>query len=349
MKFGFYSPYLDTFGGGERYMLTLASHFSKNHEVNIFWEDNSIKAPLSKFLKIDLSSTNFVSNIFKQNIKSKIFSSKNYDFIFVLSDGSIPLIFSKKSVLHFQVPFVFPKPNLQTRLKLSRYTKIVTNSFFTKTFIDKSFNINSEVIYPPVDLKNLKAERKENIILSVGRFSSNQLHPKRQEILIDVFKEVYKKTSNWKLYLVGQAKKEDQKYIRFLQRQTRGLAIRIFKNLPNEKLRHLYSISSIYWYATGFGRDEQKSPQSMEHFGISTVEAQASGSVPVVYGAGGQKEIVKDGENGLLWYTKTQLYESTFKLINNLSLRKKLSQKAQKDSKNFSQENFLKAYEKIIL
>jgi len=56
MKFGFYSPYLDTFGGGERYLLTLASNFSKNHDVDVFWDDNAIKAPLTRFLKIDLSN-----------------------------------------------------------------------------------------------------------------------------------------------------------------------------------------------------------------------------------------------------------------------------------------------------
>ena len=60
MKFGFYSPYLDTFGGGERYMLTLASHLSQKHEVDIFWDDPSVKAPLTRFLKIDLTKTNFV-------------------------------------------------------------------------------------------------------------------------------------------------------------------------------------------------------------------------------------------------------------------------------------------------
>ena len=68
MKIGFYSPYLDTFGGGERYMLTLASHLAKSNEVEIFWDDMSIKAPLSRFLKIDLTSTKFVKNIFQYSI-----------------------------------------------------------------------------------------------------------------------------------------------------------------------------------------------------------------------------------------------------------------------------------------
>ena len=62
MKFGFYSPYLDTFGGGERYMLTLASYFSKDHIVDIFWDDPAIKAPLARFLKIYFTNTIFFNN-----------------------------------------------------------------------------------------------------------------------------------------------------------------------------------------------------------------------------------------------------------------------------------------------
>ena len=65
MKIGFYSPYLDTFGGGERYILTLASHLSKNNQVDVFWDDVTIKAPLARFLRIDLTKIDFEKNIFK--------------------------------------------------------------------------------------------------------------------------------------------------------------------------------------------------------------------------------------------------------------------------------------------
>ena len=86
----------------------------------------------------------------------------------------------------------------------------------------------------------------------------------------------------------------------------------------------------------------------MEHFGISTVEAQAAGVVPVVINKGGQKEIIQDGKNGRLWSTKTQLYEITKNLIKNKSEILRLSKRAVADSKRFSQERFIKEYEKII-
>jgi glycosyltransferase involved in cell wall biosynthesis len=349
MKFGFYSPYLDTFGGGERYMLTLASHFSKNNTVDIFWDEPEIKAPLSRFLKIDLTKTRFKENIFKYEIAKKLIHTRKYDVIFVLSDGSVPISFAKKNILHFQVPFNFPKSDLKTKVKIKKYQHIVCNSNFTKEFIDKSFNISSMVIYPPVDVKSIKPKPKEKIIISVGRFSPNQLHPKRQEILIEVFKEIYKKYPKWRLILARQAKKEDEKYLRSLKKSIRGFGIKIFENMPVEKLRVLYSKSSIYWHATGFGEDESKNPEKMEHFWISTVEAQAAGAVPVVIGVGGQKEIVIDGKNGLTWLTKAQLYEKTALIIKDQNLRTKLSASSIKSSKKFSVENFIKEYEKIIL
>ncbi len=348
MKIGFYSPYLDTFGGGERYMLTLASALANKNIVDIFWEDHNIKAPLARFLKIDLSKTRFAQNPFREKITTRILSTLGYDFIFFLSDGSIPASFASKNILHFQVPFTDIHLNFKDKLKLKRINYVITNSCFTKLFIDKTYGVNSQVIYPPVDINGIKPGIKEKIILSVGRFSTGQLHPKKQEVLIEVFKEIYKKKPDWKLILIGQAKKEDLKYLRSLKKSTRGFGIKIMENLPIEKLRSLYAHTSIYWHATGFGEDENKFPQKMEHFGISTVEAQSAGAVPVVIGKGGQKEIITDGKNGFLWQTKTQLHDLTLTLIENNDLMNKLSLAAVKNSKRFSQEKFIQAYEKLI-
>ncbi|MDP2633098.1 MAG: glycosyltransferase family 4 protein [Candidatus Curtissbacteria bacterium] len=348
MKFGFFSPYLNTFGGGERYMLTLASYLSQNHIVDIFWDDPQTKAPLSRFLKIDLTKTKFVPNIFHKSFTEKCFATFGYNMIFVISDGSVPTSLAAKNILHFQVPFTAPKLDFKTRLKLKKYNYVICNSNFTKDFIDKSYGVSSKVIYPPVDIRAIHPAEKENIIFSVGRFSQTQLHPKKQEIMIEVFKELYKKAPKWKLVLAGQLKKEDEKYMRRLKKNVRGYAIKINENMTAEKLRQLYSKAAIYWHSTGFGEDQLKNPERMEHFGISTVEAQAGGAVPVVVGYGGQKEIVTDGKNGLLWTTKSQLFDSTLDLIQNPKKREELSQAAIRNSKRFSEETFISEYEKII-
>ncbi|MGM3125380.1 hypothetical protein, partial [Bacillus cereus group sp. BC257] len=88
----------------------------------------SIKAPLSRFLKIDLSKTRFKKNIFTQTTYKKALDTRPYDLIFVLSDGSIPLTLAKRNILHFQVPFVLPGPTYSTKLKLRNYQNVIANS-----------------------------------------------------------------------------------------------------------------------------------------------------------------------------------------------------------------------------
>ena len=329
-------------------MLTLASYLSQNHEVHIFWDEPEVKAPLSKFLKIDLTKTKFVQNVFNEKILKRIRKSLTYSCIFVISDGSVPAAFARKNILHFQVPFKFPTPDAKTKLKLKAYKYVICNSQFTKEFIDQSFKVDSRVIYPPVDVESIKPGPKENLIISVGRFSKNQLHPKKQEVLIEVFKELYKKAPKWRMVLAGQAKKEDEKYLRALKKSARGVGIKIAPNMPIDRLRDEYAKASIYWHATGFGEDEKKNPEKMEHFGIATVEAQAAGAVPVVVGRGGQKEIVVGGKNGLLWETKADLYEKTLELTRNKEYWQKLSEAAIKNSKRFRLMNFINEYEKIL-
>ena len=38
MKIGIFDPYLGTLSGGEKYMLSIASCLSKEHEVYVFWD-----------------------------------------------------------------------------------------------------------------------------------------------------------------------------------------------------------------------------------------------------------------------------------------------------------------------
>ena len=67
----------------------------------------------------------------------------------------------------------------------------------------------------------------------------------------------------------------------------------------------------IYWHAMGY---ESNSPQEQEHFGISVVEAMASGCVPVVVNKGGLKEIV-GGKYGEVWESIDELVDKTLVVI----------------------------------
>ena len=84
MKIGLFDPYLDTMGGGEKYMLTIASSFSKKHNVSIFWDphfESEIKHLAKDRFEFDLANVKFVQNIFAKNgliVISIIFYLKSY-------------------------------------------------------------------------------------------------------------------------------------------------------------------------------------------------------------------------------------------------------------------------------
>jgi len=119
-------------------------------------------------------------------------------------------------------------------------------------------------------------------------------------------------------------------------------------NISYEILRKYYGESKIYWHATGFGEDEIKHPERMEHFGIVVVEAMAAGCVPVVINQGGIPEIVTDKINGFLWKTKDQLKETSLQLIKSENLRQKLASQAIEDSRKFSKKVFCQKIDEII-
>lgn len=343
MNIGFYSPYLDTLGGGERYTLTLASHWSKNNRVSVFWDQEDILDKAQKRFDTDLSSIKVVQNIFRgSNVFKKLFITRQYDLLFFLSDGSIPSTIAKRNILHFQMPF---SPIAYSRAKLSRFQTVVCNSQFTKRYLDARVAKHAMVIYPPV-YPVQEGGKKENLILSVGRFTGFHT-AKKQDILIEAFRQGVKERwlTGWKLVLAGGLLASDEEYVKKLMQMAHGLQVEILPNAPLIKLVDLYRRASIYWHAAGYGETDE---QWMEHFGIATVEAMSAGAVPVVYDGGGQPEIVTDGESGFLWRTTSELLEKTDGIITNKKLAETLRKNAIKTSKQFSVSRFCRAFDRLL-
>lgn len=356
MKIGIFDPYLDTLSGGEKYMLTIASCLSFSNEVYLFWDPSKaqeIKEKAHNKLGIDISSVKFSPNIFssKQSPISRIIKSKEYDKIIYLSDGSMPFVLSKLYI-HFQFPVEWVKVNfLKTKIKLSRTNGVFCNSKFTKSYIDKKFNIDSKVLYPSIEDKTSKDVKKENIILHVGRFGIDRegANYKKQDIMIKVFKEMVDKgLKNWKMVLVVGISDYDKEKVKKLKQEINNYPIEIIENPSNEILWEYYAKSKIYWHASGFGEDLINHPEKAEHFGISTVESMGAGNVPVVINAGGQKEIVENEKSGFLWDSLYEFQKKSKLLIDNDKLWKDMSEEAKRRSKVFENGNFCKELEEII-
>ena len=237
------------------------------------------------------------------------------------------------------------KPPL--RESLSSYDLIWANSKFTSNWINSYWKRSSYILYPPVNPIFFSKGIKKNIILNVGRFYAGS-HHKNQSLLIDVFKEMVSQgLDQWEFHLAGGGLYEDihirqmeKKYLEELFIKAAGFPIKIHLDLPITDLVDLYGESSIYWHATGYGQKEKQEPIKMEHFGLTTVEAMASGCVPVVFGAGGQKEIVENNRNGFCWSRIDELKEKTWRLVSDNSLRTLLSEKASQDAEKFNTRHF---------
>jgi len=354
MNIGIYSPYLDTLTGGEKYIFTAASCLSKEHKVTVFWDDPEILEKAAKKFNIDLSNVTISPNLFAKNVGiiNRFFGTLKYDRIFFLSDGSIPIVGAKKLLVHFQFPVEWVNTNSFVFLfKKSRVSKIICNSRFTKHYIDKKFKVDSYVLYPPATTNEGNLPDKENIILTVGRFSilPNGSDFKKLEFLAKSFKKFQKKRlKGWSLAIVTSVPPELKEKFAEFEKKAKSTHIRIYRNSPFDEIVSLYSRAKIYWHASGFMEDLEKHPERAEHFGISTVEAMSYGQVPIVINAGGQPEIVVDNDNGFLWDTEEELLSHTHKVAVDKELLENLSKRAIDTSKNFSEERFCEELNHLI-
>ncbi|MFZ2200162.1 MAG: glycosyltransferase family 4 protein [Microgenomates group bacterium] len=312
------SPYLDHLGGGERYMLSAAAALeSLGYDIYFSWDNLEEITKLSSMLGITLKNPRLDANIkklyFSNNPADMYLSTRKYDVVFYLSDGSIPLLGGRRNIVHMQVPFHgIGGKSLKNRIKKLFIHQVVVNSQFTKNVIDAEYGINSIVLYPPV-VPITDSLPKEKIILSVGRFEPS-LNTKHQDVLIDAFKMLSPKLPEWKLIMAGGCSSDQ--WLKVLKQKATGLPIEFATNVEYSQLTQLYQKASIYWHAAGYGVDEVKNPELTEHFGISTVEAISAGAAPLVVPYGGQREIVKD--SNYHWETKEQLIAKTLALVDNL-------------------------------
>lgn len=349
MKIGIFDPYLATLGGGEKYILDIARCLASEHSVYLFWDKPSILNEAKERFGKNYSNINITKNIFQSrgNLIERYSKTKGYDIIFYLSDGSIPFLFAKKNILLFQFPVPWVRINFLSALKLKKIHKIICYSGFVKSFLDSQFGVNSQVLPPMVNI-NHEGVKKENIILSVGRFTKG-MNRKKQEILINLFKLMCDKGLNgWRLVLIGSSLPSGLDFTKSLKASAKNYPIEIIVNAPYGKLLSYYGRAKIYWHAAGYGEDLLKHPEYAEHFGISTIEAMGAGAVPVVINAGGQKEIVENNVSGFLWSSENEFIEKTEKLIKDPDLLSKMSKEAVKRSKGFGEDRFCREVKELL-
>lgn len=350
IKVGFYDPFLDTLGGGEKYIFAIMDVFADlGYEINIFWDKDLSHEVKERFSFRCIDTSKYLPNIFKNNSSplQTLRSLQTFDYFFYVTDGSYFFSGAKKNFVYAMIPDKkLYSLNLINRLKLINY-KFITHSLFTKKWL-KKFGIESKVIMPYLDGKlinqTIDFAKKERVILSVGRFFSH-LHSKRQDLIIKTFMDLKKKSklfSDYKLVLAGGLMKEDQKYFGDLKKLTGNNSSIVFKpNIKLDELYKLYELSNYFWHFTGYEVDEEKNPELAEHFGITPLEAIASGCLTFCYSAGGPKELIQDGKNGFLFTNTNELINKMIKIDTDNALRERVINNGKLYIKNnFSYEVF---------
>lgn len=358
-----YSPYIPKHaGGGERYLLSIAEEASTKHHVHLLVpkekvdETQNVLSTYERTFGLDLSKVSVQPTIIGhgKNPFGILSHTRHFDILFAMTDGSIFPSLAKTSYLIMQVPWTRPLA-FSEKLKLFFWKEIVVYSNFVKTVLERSWGVgNINVVAPYVDLSDfsfIPLKQKEQVIVSIGRFFAHKTsNSKRQDVLIDAFKKLFDHdVKTWRLVLIGNVdpNPDSEEFVAKLREEAKGYAIEILTNVSYEKVQEVCKKATLYWHAAGFEVDEEKTPEYTEHFGITTLEAMACGTIPLVVAKGGQKEIVTDSR--FHWNSIEELVEKTHHLIQMREAElEDLSVKMANIAKRYSKEEFRKHVNALI-
>lgn len=195
MKALIYSPYWNSFGGGERFVASVASYLEDvGFKVKILSADVDLISKIEKRFGIKLTNSVVINKgleLFgrRGGLIRKLVYYRPYDLAIFVSDGSVPMMLAKNNILLMQAPFKINKGvSFVNGIKMRFIDSVICYTNYTKKLIDTSYGVKSKVVYPPVT-GVVGKKRKRKVILSVGRFD-NLMHDKRQDVLISAFKKI---------------------------------------------------------------------------------------------------------------------------------------------------------------
>lgn len=346
MKIGIYNPYLNTLGGGEYYLLSVAAALAERHDVSIFWNDSTILTRIGAQFGLATNKIRVVPNFWTDSLVRKLSASADYDAILWVTDGSLPITLAQKLIVVVQYPFPGPV-SFGQKIKLRRTKAVVCYSEFVKQHIDVRWGIHAKVISPGINIHEYTIGHKEPVILSVGRFTRGK-NVKKHEEMITAFKHIKHRGIPLSLVLAGAVLPDDEAYVRELTNLTHGYPISLKTNISVTELRKLYASSLFYWHAAGYGENLDTHPEKAEHFGITTVEAMASGCIPCVFSGGGQREIVRNGIDGFTWTTIPELVTITASAYQNHTDWETMAKAARLRSEDYRIEKTVRQFTALL-
>lgn len=157
----------------------------------------------------------------------------------------------------------------------------LANSHFIARRIRKTYGREARVVYPPVDVEGFTARAdKDDYYLTASRF----VPYKRIDLVVKAFARMPRK----KLVVIG----DGPEFARIQSYATPNIAL--VGHQSQEGLRNYMERARGFVFA------------GEEDFGITLVEAQASGTPVIAFCHGGAREIVQDGTTGVLFQEQSE-------------------------------------------
>jgi glycosyltransferase involved in cell wall biosynthesis len=173
------------------------------------------------------------------------------------------------------IPSFLTNLRLWDRIAADRVDRFIANSKTVQDRIRKYYRRESDLIHPPVETAKFQtAEKVGNYYLTGGRL----VPYKRFDLVIDAFNRL-----NIPLKIFGTGPEEEN-----LKARAKA-NIEFLGKVPDDELAKIYSQCIAFIH-----------PQ-VEDFGITAIEAMASGRPVIAFAAGGALETVEENKTGLFF------------------------------------------------
>ena len=181
-------------------------------------------------------------------------------------------------IVKWTLPFFLSYVRMWDKVAADRVDQFIANSKLVQNRISKYYKATSDVIYPPVEMDQFATAPKGEFYLAGGRI----VPYKRFDIIVEAFSRLGRP-----LKIFGD-----------------GPELNALKAVASDNIEFVGKVSQaelqrLYSEALAF-----INPQ-VEDFGITMVEAMASGTPVVAYSEGGAGEIIEPGVTGELFHHQT--------------------------------------------